>query len=165
MHLLRIVRDASAMKDRATRTLHPRATPAVCQLLAFLSKLSNSNRNPRHRHPRAQQGAPSFPKNPLHALDCGGHHHALRALSTLPRRARQLRCHLRGLPRRVNKQSCSPSRTCRHWWQYLIVVGLLFLSFLFCYAGKVESVIFDKETNHFSLCKTSILCRSNARIF
>ena len=41
----------------------------------------------------------------------------------------------------------------------------MFLSFLFCYAGKVESVNFDKETNHFSMCKTTILCRSNARIF
>jgi hypothetical protein len=35
------------------------------------------------------------------------------------------------------------------WWQYLIIVGLLILSFLFGYAGKIESVVFDKTKDEF----------------
>ncbi len=31
-----------------------------------------------------------------------------------------------------------------YWWQYLIVVGLIALAFLFIYAGKIESVTFDR---------------------
>lgn len=32
----------------------------------------------------------------------------------------------------------------RHWWQYLIVVGLIGLALAFLLAGKVESIVFDK---------------------
>ena len=43
-----------------------------------------------------------------------------------------------------------------HWWQYLVVVALFGLSFLFIYAGKVETVMFDKDENEFSRHKTNI---------
>jgi hypothetical protein len=33
------------------------------------------------------------------------------------------------------------------WWQYFIILGLLGLSILFAYAGKIESVVFDKNND------------------
>ena len=46
----------------------------------------------------------------------------------------------------------------RHWWQYVIVIGLIILAFSFMYAGKVESIVFDKQLQQLQLWKTSILC-------
>lgn len=32
-----------------------------------------------------------------------------------------------------------------HWWQYLIACLILLLGFAFIYAGKVETIVFDKK--------------------
>jgi len=45
----------------------------------------------------------------------------------------------------------------------LIAFGLMLLSFLFLYAGKVESTIFDKNKNRFTLAKTTVICKSEAK--
>jgi len=44
----------------------------------------------------------------------------------------------------------------QHWWQWLVVLGMYILSFVFLLAGKVESVVFDKSDNKFSRIKTNI---------
>lgn len=32
-----------------------------------------------------------------------------------------------------------------HWWQYLIAILILLLGLAFIYAGKVETIVFDKK--------------------
>jgi len=45
-----------------------------------------------------------------------------------------------------------------HWWQYLISVFLVLFGIFFMSAGKVESVIFDKNIGTMSKVNTSIFC-------
>ena len=45
-----------------------------------------------------------------------------------------------------------------HWWQWLIVAALFVLSFVFLFAGRIESVIFDKDANEFTRVKFNIFC-------
>ena len=46
-----------------------------------------------------------------------------------------------------------------HWWQYFISFMLVLFGILFMYAGKVESVIFDKQVGIMSIVNTSIFCK------
>ena len=45
-----------------------------------------------------------------------------------------------------------------HWWQYFISFAMLLFGIVVLYAGKVESVIFDKQTGIVGKIKTSIFC-------
>jgi hypothetical protein len=42
---------------------------------------------------------------------------------------------------------------------------MVILSISFIYAGKIESVIFDKQKQLISLCNTSVICRKEERNF
>ena len=50
-----------------------------------------------------------------------------------------------------------------HWWQYLIAIAIIFFGLIFMYAGKVESLIFDREIGIMSQVKTSIICKKKQR--
>lgn len=59
-----------------------------------------------------------------------------------------------------------------HWWQYLIAVLILLLGLAFIYAGKVESIVFDKKVmwingqkKELVKRKTSVICRSTKKKF
>lgn len=45
-----------------------------------------------------------------------------------------------------------------HWWQYTISFAMLLFGIIVLYAGKVESVIFDKQTGIVGKVKTTIFC-------
>lgn len=42
---------------------------------------------------------------------------------------------------------------------------MVILSFSFIYAGKIESVILDKQKQQLSVCKTTVICRKEQRNF
>ena len=46
-----------------------------------------------------------------------------------------------------------------HWWQYLISVLMLLFGICFMHAGKVETVVFDKQAGIVSKTETSIFCQ------
>ena len=45
-----------------------------------------------------------------------------------------------------------------HWWQYFISFAMLAFGVTVLYAGKVESIIFDKQTGIVCKVKTTIFC-------
>ena len=45
-----------------------------------------------------------------------------------------------------------------HWWQYVIAAFILILGMCFVYAGKVESIEFDKPNKKMQLVKTNVFC-------
>ncbi|CDW82308.1 UNKNOWN [Stylonychia lemnae] len=49
------------------------------------------------------------------------------------------------------------------WWQYLVVVLMFLLSFTFLFAGKIESIIFDRQKQELQLWKTSLFCLRNVK--
>ena len=52
----------------------------------------------------------------------------------------------------------------RHWWQYVVALGIMILGFIFIYAGKIESVIIDKNRSLLEVSKTSIFCVSKKQV-
>ena len=52
----------------------------------------------------------------------------------------------------------------RHWWQYVVALGIFILGFIFIYAGKIESVIIDKDRSLLEVSKTSIFCAQKKQV-
>ena len=49
-----------------------------------------------------------------------------------------------------------------HWWQYLISILMFAFGIVFMYAGKVKTIVFDKEAGLLTKQATSIFCKSEA---
>lgn len=47
----------------------------------------------------------------------------------------------------------------------MIVIVLMLLAISFLFAGKVESVIFDKQKKQLQLWSTTLICRKEVRIY
>lgn len=47
----------------------------------------------------------------------------------------------------------------------MIAIIILILGFCFLYAGKIESLVFDKITMQMEMIKTTIICRTNKKSF
>lgn len=48
-----------------------------------------------------------------------------------------------------------------HWWQYVIALGIVIFGITFIYAGKVHTIIFDKQAGILSKIKTTIFCKKD----
>ena len=49
-----------------------------------------------------------------------------------------------------------------HWWQYMIAIGILGFGVVFMYAGKIDSLILDKQRGTMQMEKTTIFCKSQS---
>lgn len=46
------------------------------------------------------------------------------------------------------------------WWQYLLAVVIAILGFCFIYAGKIDTVLIDRQTGLLEVRRTSIICKT-----
>ena len=50
----------------------------------------------------------------------------------------------------------------QHWWQYALAIGLLIFGLVFMFAGKIESVVFNKQVGIMSMVTTNIFCNKTS---
>mmetsp|Transcript_1774 Transcript_1774/g.2305 ORF Transcript_1774/g.2305 Transcript_1774/m.2305 type:complete len:168 (+) Transcript_1774:478-981(+) len=49
-----------------------------------------------------------------------------------------------------------------HWWQYALAIGIVIFGVAFMYAGRIDSLIFDKSQGTMELEKTTVFCKNQS---